>query len=327
MPTEPDGGLALAIGPLLFNWAPNRVEAFYTRIADEAPVGTVYLGEVVCGKRQPQLQDVLARAAERLETAGKTVIWSTLDLPATPRERRLAAELAADPDHLVEAGDLSAVWSRAPACFVAGPLLNVYNAPAAAELVRMGCVRLCANVELSLSSLARIAKACPELELELFAFGRLPLALSSRCAQARMEGLHRDACRYVCDRHPDSMDVATIEGNDFLAVNGLQTLSHGCQLVDVPVEALKAAGVSMLRLSPHSLDMVAVTHLFHAFVTGRITPQELAVGIEPLGPPGPLVSGYLHGAAGARRGLARIAGDAGHARAGVRTCAARSCGS
>lgn len=57
----------------------------------------------------------------------------------------------------------------------------------------------------------------------------------------------------------------------------------------------------MLRLSPHSLDMVAVTRLFHAFVTGRITPQELAVGIESLGPPGPLVSGYLHGAAGARR--------------------------
>ena len=297
---EPKAPVALAIGPLLFNWAADRVETFYARIADEAPVGTVYLGEVVCGKRQPLLQDVLARAAERLEAAGKTVIWSTLALPATPRERRLAAELAVDPDHLIEAGDMSAVWSRAPAHFVAGPLLNVYNAPAAAELARMGCVRLCANVELPLGSIAEIARACPGLELELFAFGRLPLALSSRCAQARMEGLHRDACRYVCDRHPDGMDVATLEGQDFLAVNGLQTLSHGCQLVDAPVEALEAAGVSMLRLSPHSLDMVAVSHLFHDFVERRITPQALARGIEPLGPPGPLVSGYLHGAAGAR---------------------------
>ncbi len=298
---ERKGPMELAIGPLLFNWSADRVETFYSRIADEAPVGTVYLGEVVCGKRQPLLQDVLARAAERLETAGKTVIWSTLALPATPRERRLAGELAADPDHLIEAGDMSAVWSRASAPFVAGPLLNVYNAPAATELVRMGCVRLCANVELPLRSVAEIARACPGLELELFAFGRLPLALSSRCAQARMEGLHRDACRYVCDRHPDGMDVATIEGQDFLAVNGLQTLSHGCQLIDVPVEALEAAGVSILRLSPHSLDMVAVSHLFCDFVAGRITPRELALGIEPLGPPGPLVSGYLHGTAGARR--------------------------
>ncbi len=291
----------LAIGPLLFNWAADRVETFYARIADEAPVATVYLGEVVCGKRQPLLQDVLARAAERLEAAGKTVIWSTSALPATPRERRLSAELASDPDHLIEAGDMSAIWSRTPGPFVAGPLLNVYNAPAALELMRMGCVRLCANVELPLTSIAEIARACPDLTLELFAFGRLPLALSSRCIQARMEGLHRDACRYVCDRHPDGMDVATIDGQDFLAVNGLQTLSHGCQLVDVPVGDLKAAGVSALRLSPHSLDMVAVCHLFGDYITERITPKELALWIEALGPPGPLVSGYLHGAAGARR--------------------------
>ncbi|MDP3657272.1 MAG: U32 family peptidase [Brevundimonas sp.] len=297
---EPGGSMELAIGPLLFNWAADRVETFYARIADEAPVGRVYLGEVVCGKRQPLLQDVLARAAERLEAAGKTVVWSTFALPSSPRERRLAAELAADPDHLIEAGDMSAVWSRAPAPFVAGPLLNVYNAPAAAELVRRGCVRLCANVELPLTSITEIARACPGLELELFAFGRLPLALSSRCIQARMEGLHRDACRYVCDRHPDGMDVATIDGQDFLAVNGLQTMSYGCQLVDVPVEDLKAAGVSALRLSPHSLDMVAVCRLFRDFVAERITPQALALQVEALGPPGPLVSGYLHGAAGAR---------------------------
>ena len=270
-------------------------------------MGTVYLGEVVCGKRQPLLQDVLARAADRLEAAGKTVIWSTLAIPSTPRERRLAAELAADPDHLIEAGDMSAVWSRAPAPFVAGPLLNVYSAPAAAELVRMGCVRLCANIELPLTSIAEIAQACPGLELELFAFGRLPLALSSRCAQARMEGLHRDACRYVCDHHPDGMDVATIEGKDFLAINGLQTLSHGCQLVDVELEALKQAGVSVLRLSPHSLDMIAVSNLFLEFSTGRIMAEELALKIEPLGPPGPLVSGYLHGMAGARWGRGGVA--------------------
>jgi len=98
------GPMELAIGPLLFNWPAAQVETFYARIADEASAGTVYLGEVVCGKRKPLLQDVLARAAERLEAAGKTVIWSTLAIPSTPRERRLAAELAADPDHLIEAG-------------------------------------------------------------------------------------------------------------------------------------------------------------------------------------------------------------------------------
>jgi hypothetical protein len=46
--------------------------------------------------------------------------------------------------------------------------------------------------------------------------------------------------------------------------------------------------------------MVAVCNLFLEFSTGRITSEELALKIEPLGPPGPLVSGYLHGMAGAR---------------------------
>ena len=71
---EPRRSMELAIGPLLFNWAPERVEAFYARIADEAPVATVYLGEVVCGKRQPLLQHALARSAERLEAAGCEVV-------------------------------------------------------------------------------------------------------------------------------------------------------------------------------------------------------------------------------------------------------------
>jgi collagenase-like PrtC family protease len=103
------------------------------------------------------------------------------------------------------------------------------------------------------------------------------------------------------------MDVTTMEGQDFLAVNGLQTLSHGCQRVDVEIQRLKEVGVSVLRLSPHSLDMVAVCNLFREFTTGRLTSRELAQGIEPLGPPGPLVSGYLHGAAGAHRGAREVA--------------------
>ena len=292
--------IELSLGPLLFNWPAERVADFYARIADAAPVSTVYLGEVVCGKRQPLLEHALADAAERLEAAGKTVVWSTLALPSNVRERRMGAGLMQDVGHLIEASDMSAVWSRAPHPFVAGPLLNVYSGSGASELVKRGCVRLCANVELPLRSTATIAQACPGLEIELFAFGRLPLALSGRCAQARMEGLHKDACRYVCERHPDGMAVATTEGQPLLAVNGVQTLSHGCHLVDVSVEELRAAGVTMLRLSPHTLDMVEAARAFRAYADGRLEPDALADRIQALNPPGALVSGYLHGAPGVR---------------------------
>lgn len=294
------GRMELTLGPLLFNWPAARVADFYARVADEAPVETVYVGEVVCGKRQPLLEDAMGTAVERLEAAGKRVVWSSLALPANGRERAVTAALADDPDRLMEANDMSAVWSRAPRPFVAGPLLNVYSGAAAAELVGRGCVRLCANVELPLAGVAAIARDCPGLEIELFAFGRLPLAISGRCAQARAEGLHKDACRYVCDRHPDGMAVRTLDGEPFLAVNGVQTLSHGCHVVDVGVDALAAAGVSALRLSPHTLDMVEAARAFRAYADGDIGPDALTARIAALDPPGALVSGYLHGAPGVR---------------------------
>ena len=42
--------VALTLGTLLHNWPADRRRDFYFRIADEAPVDTVCLGEVVCAK-------------------------------------------------------------------------------------------------------------------------------------------------------------------------------------------------------------------------------------------------------------------------------------
>ncbi|WP_332638906.1 ubiquinone anaerobic biosynthesis protein UbiV [Brevundimonas sp.] len=289
--------IQLTVGPLLFNWAPDRIRDFYARIADEAPVDRVYLGEVVCGKRAPLVDAALADAADRLTQAGKTVVWSSLGLPALRRDRKAIAALSAEQEILVEINDISGLQGRTGA-FVAGPLLNIYNEGAARELMRRGCVRLCANVELSLEAVTAIGVACPGLEIELFAFGRLPLALSGRCYHARHHGLHKDACQFICDRDPDGLVLKTLDGRDFLAVNGVQTLSHGVQLVDGAGAALRAAGVTALRLSPHTADMVAVAAALRDRVDGRIDRTELVARVVASGPPGELVGGYLRGQAG-----------------------------
>lgn len=290
--------LDLTLGPLLFNWPAERVRDFYARIADEAPVERVYLGEVVCGKRAPLLDAALAEAADRLEQAGKAVVWSTLALPSTPRERRATRDLVGGAA-VVEINDISGLAHLGPgARFVAGPLLNVYNEAAAAELMVQGCVRLCANVELPLPSIAAIAAGCEGLEIEVFAFGRLPLALATRCYHARAHGLHKDNCQFVCDRDPDGMAANTLEGAPFLAVNGIQTLSHGVQLVDTAPETLMAAGVGALRLSPHTGDMVAVASALRRFADGETSAQTLREAVAASGPPGELVNGYLAGAPG-----------------------------
>jgi len=55
---------ALTLGPILFNWKPERRRDFYFRIADEAPIDCVYIGEVVCSKREPFFVDDLDAIAE-----------------------------------------------------------------------------------------------------------------------------------------------------------------------------------------------------------------------------------------------------------------------
>jgi collagenase-like PrtC family protease len=288
--------IELTLGPLLFHWSPERIEGFYARIADEAPVDRVYLGEVVCGKRGPSGEAALVRAAERLEAAGKRVVWSGLALPATLRDRRVLADLSAAPD-LIEINDVSGLLDRTGP-FVAGSLLNVYNEDAAQALTARGCVRLCANIELPLGALRTIAEACPGLEIEVFAFGRLPLALSGRCYHARHHGLHKDGCQFVCERDPDGLRLETLEGRPFLAINGVQTLSDGVQFVDEDPATLAEAGVRALRLSPQTGDMVAVARLYRAFLDGQINGRELRAGLLATAPPGPLVNGYLSGAPG-----------------------------
>lgn len=286
--------IELSLGPLLFNWAPERVRDFYARVADESAISRVYLGEVVCSKRVPFLAAALADAAERLAGAGKTVIWSGLALPTTEREQGISSALAQMEDE-IEINDMSLLSIRGNRPFVAGPLLNIYNELSAKQLVAMGCTRLCANVELSLEAIGAIHRALPVLPLELFAFGRLPLALSGRCHHARAHGLHKDACQFVCDRDPDGRSVQTVEGHSFLALNGTQTLSDGVQVAAANIDRIEKSGVTALRLSPHSMDMIAVSQSFEAFIGRAISERELAAQLQALGPPGPLVSGYLNG--------------------------------
>ena len=63
--------MRLTLGPVLFNWPTPMWTDFYARIADEAPVDRVVIGEVVCSKRSPFRSDAIVDVIERLERGGK----------------------------------------------------------------------------------------------------------------------------------------------------------------------------------------------------------------------------------------------------------------
>lgn len=291
--------IELALGPVFFNWPPGHLVDFYARIADEAPVDRVYVGEVVCGKRQPFSDPVWPRVIARLERAGKTVVVSTLALPATRRERSALADLA-DLGRQIEINDMSALAARSGRPFTAGPFLNIYNETALAALGARGAETWCPPVELPLSSITAVARACPGVDVELFAFGRLPLAVSGRCYHARAHGLNKDSCGFVCETDPDGMAVSTLDGQAFLAVNGIQTLSHAVQTVLMTTDSLAAAGIRRLRLSPHSVDMVRVAHIYRDVLDSEITVVSAESRIGSLGLPGTVCNAYLAGEPGWR---------------------------
>lgn len=290
----------LTLGPVLFNWPVERWRDFYAQIADEAPVDTVILGEIVCSKRAPFIADAMEAAIGRLTAAGKDVWLATPILVANERERAAMRDLVTDAALMVEANDMGALALMKGRRHAVGPFVNCYNEDTLSWLAKGGAVSVSLPAELPAASVEVLAKAAraQALAVEVQVFGRAPLAISARCYHARANGLHKDGCQFVCGQNLDGMDVATMDGQPFLAVNGTQTLSHGYLCLGAELDRLITMGVERFRLSPHTTDMVRVAAAFRAALDGRLDGREL---VETVGPMlgAPLINGFFHDKPGA----------------------------
>lgn len=292
----------LTLGPVLYLWNPEKWRDFYYRIADEAPVSTVSIGEAVCSKRMHFVDKYLDNVVARLEAAGKQVVLSSLAQVTIERERKDIRKVISKTDHLIEANDLSAIalldnGQR----YIIGPFINVYNGPTATVLAKRGAEVICLPPELPLSSLKAIATSIPDnLTLEVFAFGRLPLAISARCAHARAKGHIKDNCQFVCGDEPNGLSVQTLNKQNFLTLNGVQTMSHSCQALINDLDALQKAGINRFRLSPQDCDMVAVANVFAETLEKKISPEDAVQKLQELCGDMPLSNGFLYAREGAK---------------------------
>jgi collagenase-like PrtC family protease len=287
----------LALGPLLYFWPRDKVRAFYAAAADW-PVDIVYLGETVCSKRrQLGLRDWLQIAGE-LEAAGKEVVLSSLVLLEAESELAALRRICDNGRFAVEANDVGAVHLLAGREFVAGPAINIYNARSLGLLAGLGMRRWVLPVELSRETLADLQAARPaDVQTEVFAYGRLPLAYSARCFTARAHNLPKDSCEFRCLDHPDGLTLRTRDGRAFLNLNGIQTQSARYHNLLPALGGLIGLGVDVLRISPQSHGTEAVVGVFRKCLRGELDQKGGNMLLEEAAPTG-TCSGYWYGRAG-----------------------------
>lgn len=294
----------LTLAPIPYHWSADRRRDFYARIADEAPVDTVYLGELICSKRAPFFEAELPEVAERLERGGKRVIWASLAEIMLTRERKATEGLCAAGDgRLVEANNAAALLHLDGQPHRVGPMMNVYNAETMDFLHAKGAQHFSLPPELPRASVALMAEAAARLSvgLEVQVFGRASLAVSARCYHARAHGRTKDNCQFVCEEDPDGMPLTTMADEPFLVVNGIQTQSQSYINLAAHVPEMLGMGVTALRLVPQDQDMVAVAQVFRDLADRQVDPDTASVRLDALQMGVPFSNGFWLGEAGYRR--------------------------
>jgi collagenase-like PrtC family protease len=283
--------MRLTLGPLQYCWPRDRILAFYDQAA-RWPLDVIYLGETVCSKRRElRTADWLALAAE-LADQDLEVVLSSLALLEAESELATLGRLVDNGRFRVEANDMSAVQllRQRGLPFVGGPTLNVYNHAALRLLCEDGLERLVLGVEQGRAVVEEFRATGLVLpELELIAWGRLPLAFSARCFTARALDLAKDDCGFRCIDYPDGLPLATREGEPFLTVNGVQVQSSGHCDLGPEIDELERAGIDLLRIYPQAEGTADVVARFREVLYSKTAPPRVGS-----------MNGYWHGIPGMR---------------------------
>lgn len=292
--------MKLTMGPIPFHWNNEKRVDFYARIADESPVDCVYMGEIICSKREPFFAPLQEEVAARLERAGKKVIFSSLSEVMLKRERNKMSSFCETEEQEIEINNSSGLVHMKGRKHRIGPMMNVYNEETMGFMARQGATHFSLPVELprvSTEILAKVAKT-HGVGIEVQVFGRASLAVSARCYHARAHGRIKDNCQFVCEDDPDGMALKTLDNKDFLVINGIQTLSHTYVNLLGELEDLREIGVTHCRLIPHSQDMVAVAKTFRDVLDKNIDVEEGQAQLDGLDIPAPFSNGFWHGKSG-----------------------------